>query len=947
MAAHSNDNQADGLDEALTRFVNAYVQGEKPDINEFVKQYPQHEIHIRKRVEGLCEIDALFDSLVQTDESDFDDAVAVDELVGQRIGDFEIVAIVGRGGMGVVYRARDTRLDRTVAIKSIPPGLASSPNARMRFKREAKLLASLNHPNIAVIHDIIEQDEGVSYLILEYVLGETLTERIAREPLKLEEILSIGRQVAEAVSAAHEKGIVHRDLKPSNIKITPDGRVKVLDFGLAKSSVDEGKRTQTTVTQPGRVIGTPAYMSPEQARGKDTDHRTDIWSFGCIMYQMLTGRLPFEGETATDTLAGIIERQPDWKILPPETPTNVRILLRHCLEKNVDSRLGDITNAALEIRETQSSGFLTQSASTRTVPTKSRKVFMIFGLSLIIVLSAIVVRFIPRRQAQPYSNQTRLMVMPFENIGPAENKYFSDGITNNIIARLVEIHSLSVISAMQYNNREQNAKQMIKELRVNYVLQGTVHKEQPTDPKSSVRITLQLIKTSNDMLVWTNAYETTEIVRIQSDIAEQVAQALEIALLEQDQRALTYVPTRNMEAYDFYLQGENYFRRSYNQNDLKMAIEMYEKAVKLDPAFAVAYSRLSMCHSWMYWFRIDNSKENKGLAWKAVRKAQELDPDLPEVYQALGRYYYLCQLDYNSALKYLNTALENQPNNSDTLSFIGFIQRRLGKFEEALETIKKASELDPLNTVLVQEVAATYEFLRRYPEAAQYYERGMTLAPNIPWAYNAMAKLYLHWEGSTENAWAILKEASRNNKELENSFLLTEIKLNVYDGRYQEALDILSLNPADRDGRGIFIPYTLLCAQIYSHMGNNQKAKEYYEQAIVVLKSKIAEDPNDARYRSSIGLAYAGLGRKEDAIQEGRRAVELMPVTKDAMRGTYRIGNLACIYVMVGEYDDAINQLDFLLHFPGSMSIHLLQLDPVWDPLRNHPRFKKLIGSEK
>ncbi|UCC99487.1 MAG: serine/threonine-protein kinase [Phycisphaerales bacterium] len=256
--------------------------------------------------------------------------------------------------MGVVYLARDTKLKRSVAIKSIPAALATDSTARTRFRREAELLASLNHPNIAVIHDIIEQDDDPGYLVLEYIPGQTLAQQIANKPLKLQEALSIGRQIAEAVAAAHEKDIVHRDLKPGNIKLTPEGRVKVLDFGLAKADVSEVRSDETAVTGPGRVIGTPAYMSPEQACSKPTDKRSDIWSFGCLMYEMLTGHLPFEGETATDTLARIIEREPDWEKLPQETPANIRTLLRRCLEKDPRRRLRDIGDASIEIEETLS-----------------------------------------------------------------------------------------------------------------------------------------------------------------------------------------------------------------------------------------------------------------------------------------------------------------------------------------------------------------------------------------------------------------------------------------------------------------------------------------------------------------------------------------------------------------------------------------------------------------
>ncbi|MHC4539905.1 MAG: protein kinase domain-containing protein [Planctomycetota bacterium] len=271
---------------------------------------------------------------------------------GTQIGHFRIEREIGRGGMGIVYLAHDGKLDRLVAIKTMPAQLWANSVARTRFIREAKLLASLSHPNIGVIHDIIEPAEDSAYLVLEYVPGETLAERMVREPLRLNDALSMGLQIAQAVCAAHEEGVIHRDLKPGNIKITPDGRVKVLDFGLAKISVSKDASGEPTVTQAGRVMGTPAYMSPEQARGKPMDRRTDIWSFGCLLYEMLTGHLPFEGETATDILARIIEREPDWDRLPPTTPSSIRVMLRRCLAKESHRRLQHMGDAVLEIDET-------------------------------------------------------------------------------------------------------------------------------------------------------------------------------------------------------------------------------------------------------------------------------------------------------------------------------------------------------------------------------------------------------------------------------------------------------------------------------------------------------------------------------------------------------------------------------------------------------------------
>ena len=352
MAELTDDNQKHDLEEVLQQFVNAQLQGQKPDIDEFVKRYPELEDQIRKRIGKLNRINTLLDSIVQVDESDFEETASAQDLIGQKIGNFEIVELIGRGGMGVVYRARDTKLDRSVAIKSMPVELQSNSTARTRFTREAKLLASLSHPNIGVIHDIIEQTESSAFLVLEYVPGETLAERMAREPLQLMDALSIGLQIAEAVCAAHETGVIHRDLKPSNIKITPDGRVKVLDFGLAKTFIRKDAGNEPTVTQAGRVMGTPAYMSPEQARGHPMDRRTDIWSFGCLLYEILTGHLPFEGETTTDVLARIIEREPDWDRLPLTTPPNIRVLLWRCLAKDPHRRLQHMGDAVLELDET-------------------------------------------------------------------------------------------------------------------------------------------------------------------------------------------------------------------------------------------------------------------------------------------------------------------------------------------------------------------------------------------------------------------------------------------------------------------------------------------------------------------------------------------------------------------------------------------------------------------
>jgi serine/threonine protein kinase/Tfp pilus assembly protein PilF len=947
MTPQSYKNQDNILEEALKKFVDAHLGGEQPDIDELVEQYPECEGLLRQRIQDLHKINNLFDSLVQADQSEFEDAGTGEELVGEKIGSFEIVEIIGRGGMGVVYLARDTKLDRSVAIKSMPSKLTDDSTTRMRLGREAKLLASLNHPNIAVIHDIIEQDKGTGYLVLEYVPGETLTERIAREPLTLEQALSIGQQIAEAVSVAHKKGIVHRDLKPSNIKITPESRVKVLDFGLAKVPVPEGKSSEITATEPGRIIGTPAYMSPEQARGKSTDHRTDIWSFGCIMYQMLTGHFPFEGETASDTLAHIIERQPDWEALPQETPENIRALLQRCLEKEPDQRLDDITDAAIEVAEALSNPV--------TAPARLRRIAMIISaVAFGIILSGIALRFIPQKDIGLSSKQIRLAVLPFENLGSAEDEYFADGITDEITARLASIHGLGVISrqsAMQYKNTEKGAQQIAEELSVDYILEGTVRRERPSDSTSRVRIIPQLIRASDDTHVWAQTYDNdmSKVFQVQSEVAERVAQALNIALLEPERRALASRPTENMEAYDYYMRGNEYMHRSVLENDFRIAIRMYEKAVELDPTFASAYAQLSRVHSEMYWFIYDRSEERLEKAKDAIEKALELDPDLPEVHLALGQYYYHGHREYDRALEQFAIVRKNQPNNSEPLSLIGAVKIRQGKFEEGLTSFKKASELDPLSNVLATMIATTCVNLRKYPEAERYYERAIELAPDIPFAYYFKAQLYLFWEGSTKEARAVLEEGLKNIRTTEIAIIVNLlVDIDVYDGHYQEALTRLSSWTSESfDTHFYFIPKALLKARINGLMGNRQRELAYYESARGILEAKIKERPDDARLRGSLGIAYAGLGRKKDAIREGKLGVKLLSIPKATPDGGLTIWDLALIYVMVGEFDAAIDQLEYLLSRSRVLSTPLIQIDPNWKPLSNHPRFKKLVEAGK
>ncbi len=551
------------------------------------------------------------------------------------------------------------------------------------------------------------------------------------------------------------------------------------------------------------------------------------------------------------------------------------------------------------------------------------------------------------------------MVLPFENLGPTEDEYFAAGITDAITARLAGIGGLGVISrqsAMQYKKREKSAQVIGKELGVDYILEGTVQRERPADPTSRVRIIPQLIRVSDDTHVWAQIYDDdlSEVFRVQSDLAEQVAQALDITLLEPERQALASRPTENMKAYDYYLRGEEYQKRSHLESDKRTAISMFEKAVELDPTFALAYARLSNAHRFMYWYYHDRSNARLAMAKEAAEKALELNPELPEARIALGKYFYHGHLDYDRALEQLTIARKSQPNNRDVLGGIGLVQRRQGKFEQALANLKRASELDPLSHFSAREFGTTFMYLRKYPEAEHYYDQAISLAPDLSFVYYFKAWLYLCWEGSTEKARAVLEEALQSIKSAENpSLVKLLVNIDVFDGNYQEALDRLSLKSQDIDNqeyiddREYFIPNALLYARIYGYMNKKELARKYYDEARSILESKIQQLPEYARFHGALGVAYAGLGRKEDAVREGKLAVEMLPVSKEAMRGPYRVEDLARIYVMVGEYNAAIDRLEFLLSIPSQVSIPLLRLDPAWDPLRDHPGFKKLLESRK
>lgn len=709
------DNQNEFIEEAIQQFVDAKLQGLQPDINEFVKQYPEIEHRIRNRIQNIEKIDTLFDSIMQVGEDDFNDTVMNDNLIGRKVGSFDIIKVIGRGGMGVVYLANDTKLDRLVAIKSIPAKLVEDSTARMRFHREAKILASLNHPNIAVIHDIIEQEEGTGYLVLEYVPGETLAQRIARKQLKLQEALSIGQQIAEAVSTAHDKGIVHRDLKPSNIKITSDGRVKVLDFGLAKAAGNEAEDYDSTITRPGSVIGTPSYMSPEQTRGKTTDNRTDIWSFGCLLYEMLAAVRPFEGDTVSDTVAHVLERQPDWQVLPPEIPSNIKALLHRCLEKDWKHRLQHIGEAVVEINQILN-------VPSMSVPVNSASL-----------------EISPRQKAERWR---RIAVLPFANMSAdPDNEYFSDGLAEDLINALAQIEGLQVVartSAFQFKGRALDVRELGKRLGVDTILEGSVRKA-----GKQLRVTAQLIDTTNGYHIWSKKYarELEDVFSIQDDIAEKIVGALKVKLIgEQEQHRVKHY-TEDIEAYNLYLRGRFHWKKR-TPHAFSRAISYFERSLAIEPDYALAHTGLADCYAMMGPYGLLAGREAMPKARASALKALNIDDILPGAHCSLGLVSAIYEYDWQSAEQHYKRAIELDPELAIAHAWYAwFLLVPTARFKEAEVEAKHALELDPVNPAIDVTLGFVYHMQKQDEKAIEAFQKVFELDPDHPsgnlWAGDA------------------------------------------------------------------------------------------------------------------------------------------------------------------------------------------------------------------
>ena len=882
------------------------------------------------------------------------------EMLGE-LGEYELLEEVGRGGQGVVFRARQKSLNRTVALKVISLGQWASEAHLKRFRREAEAAASLDHPSIVPIHEVGERD-GSCYFSMQFIEGGQLDEVVSRAPISIRQAAELIAKVARTVHYAHEHGILHRDIKPGNILLDAKGEPHLTDFGLARLVESE-----STITRTLEVLGTPSYMAPEQAAGETTklSKATDVYGLGAVFYQLLTGQPPFAGGTTFETIRLLRDTEPRApRLLNPKIDRDLSTICLKCLEKDPKRRYSSALAVAEDlghwlkhepIHARRSGIFARSSKWLRRNPTRT-----LLAGSLVALVAAIGWN-VWKSELLSRPITKRLAVLPFKNLSPdPANAYFADGIQDEILTRLAKIADLKVISrtsTQHYQSEPRNLSEVAKQLGVTNILEGTVQRV-----ADQVRVNVQLINADTDSHLWAETYDRklTDILGVESEIAKGIAAALQAKLTGREEQALAVKPTSNPEAYDAYLGGLAFEARNYwgaGSSDLILkAADSYERAVQLDPKFALAWAKLCHADALIYVNGDDATTPARGDAAKhALKNMQKLEPDSPETLLALGHYQYMVLRDSGAARTTFERANKMLPNSSEVRRSLGQIAKREGHWDQSIAYFEQALAMDPRNVQTLMQAAWTYTSLRQFPTALKLYDRVLDITPQGADVMSIKAAIY-HAQGNLPEAAGLL--AGVNEQTPNDSTFLRKISHLQYERDYGEAVRLLQARLAQfhYDAHLDEVNNQLTLALLQRLAGDAAGAKITAEQARKTLEPLYKSQPDSETVLGCLPLAYALMGEKNLALNEAERAIMLTHRAKEPLIGPTYEENLALIHMVVGENSRAISILTRLLqtpyaggflYSPTPVTPALLRLDPIWDPLRADPAFQKLCEEKQ
>ena len=861
---------------------------------------------------------------------------------------------LGAGAMAITYRARDTVLNSVVALKVIDRKVAQNPGARSRFLREARLAAQIRHPNVARVTHYGEQD-GECFYVMELVEGETLETRVRRDgPMPLALALEVIEQATRALAAAEACGVVHRDIKPSNIMFESDAAgalmVKVIDYGIAKVLASEAERG-VEQTETG-FIGTPAFASPEQfAPPGQTriDTRSDIYSLGVTFWYLLSGRVPFVGRTLEEVRARQTEPLPVEQLKGLHVPTRCVALLRSMLAPDPKDRPQSARELLAAVHRTYAK-FNGEARARRR-----RSLLVATGAALLVAAIATGAWLYQRAHASAEQERS-IAVLPFENLSDdKENAYLAEGIQDEILTRLSKVGGLKVISrnsTQHYKNKPENLREIAKQLGVAHVLEGSVQKSAGT-----VRVNVHLIKAVNNSPVWADTIDRplTDILSLESEVAVTVADQLRAKLTGEEAQLIVAKPTDDPQAYDAYLRGLAYTLRSggFEPANVIPARQYLKEAVRIDPKFALGWSLLSSVDSAGYiTATLPRTTALRDEAGNAAETAFKLQPNLGEAVSAKAFYHYVFLKDYDSALRYFEQAARLLPGDSRIPEALAFVERRRGRWEQSDAYFNRAERLDPRNVRIIGQHAVLYKMLRRFPDAVRKYEDVLNITPDDPQPVARQAAIFQAM-GDLPRASALLTplysradDGGTMNTQVYQAIL--ERRTAPVIPRLKEMLSKPDSAPGDSEDN---LRFWLGWAQEIA--GDHAGAHESWTQAKNELESSLKEQPESYILIGELALTEMKLGENALAMILADRGLSANPIEKDAATGPWSLEVFARVTAATGDHDRSIAALKKLLSIPyeGPLPSHipltpaLLKLDPMFDPLRNDPRFKALTES--